>query len=364
MTGEQIINLVSCSLGLLVFFWFGLVYPLIQRARRLRGELSDDHVAPVRPSSKAKQPPGIVLTQAEWLELVNDHPDIYPVLFLHGAQGTGKTTILRAILATRKSKVVLFAVKPDDAWEFEHFTIDDDGSFETINAALAATLQHAKQRIADYKSGVKHEPITIVIDDALVIRDMCQGAYDNLVQYVATVGRSYGVRLILCLHSKHGVVAGFKGKTDMLAGFLKLILARGHQAILRDENENEQYPIDTRGVLKLAQRSLVDKAFRIEVERSVPTERANGTFGLSDAMERDSERSRSGSFGAENGSDMKPNGALTMTPDELSRLTQAIQMHSRGTTKEIAVCQAFDCRKGSSKAYRRAVELFNVAVGE
>ncbi|NJN65368.1 MAG: hypothetical protein HC884_00965 [Chloroflexaceae bacterium] len=360
MTGEEIFNLIGVGLGVVVFSWFGLIYPIIQWIRRRRGELEEASASPA--PQRPPEPRQIVLTQKEWLKIINDLPNLYPVLFLHGSQGTGKTTILRAILATRKGGIVLFAVKPDDAWEFDHFTIDDDGSFTTIEVALVATLQHVKQRIADYKAGIRHEPITIVVDDALVVRDMCQDAYDALVQYVATVGRSYGVRLILCLHSKNGVVAGFKGKTDMLTGFLKLILSRNHQAILRDESENEEASINTRGVRKLARRTLAGRAFVIPVERSENDELLNVAFGLSQAIEPDTERSGSGSFGSENGDVPAANGNLSMTPNELSRLTRAIQMHAAGATKETAICTAFECRKGSSKTYRRAVELFGAAV--
>lgn len=256
---------------------FVLAYNVGSRVWSKTGKDDKDVPPPVSvptPPVVAQTPqaaPQIDMPSFEWLSLINDHPDKYPVLFIYGPQGTGKTTILRAILHHRGGKVVLFAVKPDDAWEFDHYSIGDDGTFDETRQAMVAMLQHVKQRIADHRQGVKHDPVTVVIDDAMALRMNTQAEYDEMVKFIATVGRSYRVRLIVIMHSDRGVVAGFKGQADMLDGFIKLQLSINERteqrsAVLRRQTSEGEASrnLDTSDVHELSRQPLTGMAFDLQ----------------------------------------------------------------------------------------------------
>jgi hypothetical protein len=54
---------------------------------------------------------------------------------------------------------------------------------------------------------------------------------------------------------------------------------------------------------------------------------------------------------------------LSITLEELRMLNHAITLHNQGGGKIYALETAFRCKKGGSKAYKRATELFNAATG-
>lgn len=57
-------------------------------------------------------------------------------------------------------------------------------------------------------------------------------------------------------------------------------------------------------------------------------------------------------------------GALNISPKELTQLAEAIKFHAAGQSKQAAIEAAFQCSKGGGKAWKRACELWAIAMGE
>ena len=57
-------------------------------------------------------------------------------------------------------------------------------------------------------------------------------------------------------------------------------------------------------------------------------------------------------------------GALNITPKELTQLAEAIRYHTAGQSKQAAIEAAFQCSKGGGKSWKRASELWAMAMGE
>ena len=55
---------------------------------------------------------------------------------------------------------------------------------------------------------------------------------------------------------------------------------------------------------------------------------------------------------------------LHITPKELTQLAEAIKFHTAGQSKQAAIEAAFQCSKGGGKAWKRACELWAMAMGE
>lgn len=55
---------------------------------------------------------------------------------------------------------------------------------------------------------------------------------------------------------------------------------------------------------------------------------------------------------------------LHITPKELTQLAEAIRYHTAGQSKQAAIEAAFQCSKGGGKAWKRASELWAMAMGE
>ncbi|NJL06347.1 MAG: AAA family ATPase [Chloroflexaceae bacterium] len=197
------------------------------------------------------------LAQRDWLDRVNNQPDLAPHLLIVGKSGSGKSTLARAILSSRRGLLAIVTPKFEEAeaWAVPLVTIDPDASFSTINATLKALYSTLLQRTqAD-------TPITIVLDDYTILANdrQCKDACAQLVQAVARLGRSKRVRLLLLTHETTAAATATNGQHALLENFTRIDCERyTHRATL--VWDDVRYELDTRNVPALAQRGLAHLA--------------------------------------------------------------------------------------------------------
>jgi len=60
----------------------------------------------------------------------------------------------------------------------------------------------------------------------------------------------------------------------------------------------------------------------------------------------------------------QPENSIVLTPKELTQLAQAIQFKAAGQTEQASLEAAFQCTKGGSKAWKRAKQIYDMAMKE
>lgn len=236
--------------GLTIFFWaFSLIalftvavkLPAIIRNTRNGAtkfvapfsSLPQQHIMTSVASDKQLQIDNIAPLE-QWLDRVNNHPDKVPHIAATGATGSGKTTLVTAILATRNDKVLVCTPKPDDDWGgIPIVTIDDDLSFTSIQLVARAIDKEIKQRWLNVKNakrqGQQYTPewLTIVIDDFPFLRKQIEGLSDTVLN-IARMGRSMRVRLILLAQEATVKAWGFEGEGEARENFVFMDLPEAH----------------------------------------------------------------------------------------------------------------------------------------
>lgn len=209
------------------------------------------------------------LALRDWLPRVNDAPDDAPHLLVIGGTGTGKTTLVQAILATRSGQVVI----ADPKWQPGKWggapcaPIDDDGSFTQINSLLGAVLAEVRARLVAMKRGTQHfAPLTVVVDEFVTVRLACPDTAPMLLKLLGSIGRELRVRLIALSTSDRVKSLGIEGEGDARENYT--IIRLGKPALLVQPACQAQArpaclewrgaftPIVTEGVVDLAARPL------------------------------------------------------------------------------------------------------------
>ena len=223
------------------------------------------------------------LGQRDWLDRVNNQPDLAPHLLIAGKSGSGKSTLARAILSHRRGVLVIVTPKFEEAeaWGVPVTTIDPDATFTTITATLKALYSELLKRTqAD-------APITIVLDDYTILANdrQCKDSCGQLVQAVARLGRSKRVRLLLLTHETTAAATATAGQHSLLENFTRIDCERyTHRATLIWDDV--RYELDTRNVPALAQRGLAHLAtWRPTTVQIEPPDTGISTVPRRDAIE-------------------------------------------------------------------------------
>jgi energy-coupling factor transporter ATP-binding protein EcfA2 len=226
--------------------------------------------APQETKREAAKPPVELpqpheLSVREWLTIVNDKLDDAPHTLVIGGTGTGKTTLVQAIAATRTGKIVI----ADPKWKPGKWggvpcaPIDDDGGFTQIEALLHDVLAELRRRIAAMKRGIEDfEPLTVVVDEFVTVKLECPDIAPELLKRLGSIGREVRVRLIALSTSDRVKSLGIEGEGDIKENYT--IIRLGKPAIAAQpacknqerpaalEWRGEHHPITTEGILRLA----------------------------------------------------------------------------------------------------------------
>jgi energy-coupling factor transporter ATP-binding protein EcfA2 len=260
------------------------------------------------PKQSDIQPQPHELSVREWLTIVNDKLDDAPHTLVIGGTGTGKTTLVQAIAATRTGKIVI----ADPKWKPGKWggvpcaPIDDDGGFTQIEALLRDILSELRRRIAAMKRGIEDfDPLTVVVDEFVTVKLECPDIAPELLKRLGSIGREVRVRLIALSTSDRVKSLGIEGEGDIKENYT--IIRLGKPAIAAQpacknqerpaalEWRGEHHPITTEGVLRLARvpiskerwwKKAMTQPIHDDLLSSLLAQSNNSKIVLSDAVEQ------------------------------------------------------------------------------
>lgn len=134
-----------------------------------------------------------------WLQAINDEPDQRPHTIILGPTRSGKTTMATAAMADRGGRAVVLTPKlnPSNWRGAEIVTLDDEGSYAPITAALGEIEQEKRRRIKVLRSEGADalEPLTIVFDELGELAAFEPRAPEAMVS-LSSIGAELKMRLI------------------------------------------------------------------------------------------------------------------------------------------------------------------------
>lgn len=316
-----------------------------------------------------------------------------------GPKGSGKTTLLNSLIATRRgAHLALDPHATPGKWPCS--TVGGGLEYSDIARVLASaysTMRNRYQGLAQGKVTIeqcRQRSYSIVADEyrsiakALPRTKNQVGASDILLDLL-TQGRKAGIYALIASHSDTVKSLGIEGEGDLRDCFDWIVylgasatrklpeagqMTRPAVAYYpeRDEyrlldtrvNTSVHAPsqhIDDQSVLA----SLLDPGEPVanganDSERSATrSPRSPAVQPRSGERANDTERSQTLTTESDEratGDDIVPTG------DELRKLVIALQVYQECGSKQRSIEQAFSCRKGSSRAWRRASALFDLAV--
>lgn len=232
----------------------GIIVSTVAVSLRRFQYATETEAPPIRslpyPAGTPHAPEPIAVPLRTWLDRVNNQPDKVPHIAATGYTGSGKTTLVTAVLSDRPGQLAIFTPKRDDYWGGAQFvTLDDDLSFQSIARGLEAVYEELKRRNVQPST----DWLTVVIDDYPWIAKECKRASD-IVTIVGNMGRSVRVRLVLLAQQRTVKAWGFEGNGEARANFVFLDIDESHHATIARWGKDPE-PIDTRYVKHLADRA-------------------------------------------------------------------------------------------------------------
>jgi hypothetical protein len=185
------------------------------------------------------------------IEMCTDRGDEIPHLALVGGTGSGKTTLVVALLGMREGDIAALSGKEEDQftkWRgLKVVGLDDDLSYEPCITLFDQLLWELKRRNLAVKRRLPiGDILTVVIDDLGVLRKECPSAI-NVVKYIARIGRSLKVRLIILSGSGQVKELGLEGEGETRDHFLFIKLSKHRSGVV--EAEGEKFEVDFSDIL-------------------------------------------------------------------------------------------------------------------
>jgi hypothetical protein len=270
---------IVALIPLLMLFFGGILWAMKWNSDRIRRQravvaAAGAHAAAVplpAPTTAAPRPVAATPPTAsaaerrmplpQWLDLVQNRLDDAPHTMIIGVTGTGKTTLVKALCATRQGQLLFVSPKPN-AWPgLTYPTIDDDGGFTAIERAMQAVLAELQQRLAAMKRGTDpatFTTLTIVVDEFPTIADECATA-PLLYRKLGQIGRELRLRLIPLSTTRLVKDLGLAGRGAARENFAEITLSRATARVaglLQLAVDEPPIPIDLTGVYALSQQPI------------------------------------------------------------------------------------------------------------
>lgn len=198
---------------------------------------------------------------AQWLDLVQNRLDDAPHTMIVGPTGTGKTTLVKALCASRRGDLLFVSPKPN-AWPgLAYPTIDDDGGYTAIEQAMQQVLTELQRRLAAMKRGATADTfpmLTIVVDEFPTVVDECPTA-PVLYRKIGQIGRELRLRLMPLTTTRQVKDLGLEGRGAARENFAEITLPRATarvSGLLQLAADEQPVVIDLEGVLKLSQQPI------------------------------------------------------------------------------------------------------------
>lgn len=216
-----------------------------------------------RPAPAAPQTAGAErrMPLPQWLDLVQNRLDDAPHTMIVGPTGTGKTTLVKALCASRRGDLFFVSPKPN-AWPgLAYPTIDDDGGYREIEQAMQQVLAELQRRLATMKRGTDPATfpiLTIVVDEFPTVVDECPTA-PVLYRKIGQIGRELRLRLMPLTTTTRVKDLGLEGRGAARDNFAEIQLPRATARVaglLQLAADESPVVIDLEGVLKLSQRPI------------------------------------------------------------------------------------------------------------
>lgn len=295
-------------------------------------------------------------------------------LLIVGGKGTGKTTLLAALVARRQGNhIVLDPHNEPGKWGTLR-VIGGGRDYAAITRILTDAMQSLQVRYGrmNKQPGASFARTTFVWDEWRSIARSVAEAGD-VVTSIVTEGRKVRLCVLAATHNDTVAALGCKGDKEAFMSSFDWHVYTGafasreiphcptmdtpHGAIPAlaycfSVHEQRGYVLDLRTIAYPGQSTDALLATLLGAN-DVPNVHPNG----SERSDRSVQRSQSFE-----GVRTPLNGGITATPEETERTAQTVAMIQSGSGKARAIEDVWGCKKGSSKQYQRAIFLVDAAL--
>jgi hypothetical protein len=163
-----------------------------------------------------------VVPWREWrLQAVKAHH-----LLVIGSTGSGKTTLVRALLTGKRGAVLILDPKnrPGKWGGIEAIGLDDQAEYTRIEQALQRVLHELRQRQRALNEG--HDdftPLTVVVDEAPDVAEECP-TFPTVFKRVGSLGRELHISLIVLSQRRSVKALDISGDGEARDNFTKILM--------------------------------------------------------------------------------------------------------------------------------------------
>ena len=151
-------------------------------------------------------------------------------ILIHGAKGTGKTTLLKHLMARRHNCLILDPHGAPHKWP-NCLMVGAGRDYEAIGLALTGLVALMNHRYGEIGQGLvpegQHEKMTLLIDEYRgIVQNVSKSG--KVITTLLTEARKAQMDMVLVSHSKLVKALGMQGEGDLREGFALVHLQESH----------------------------------------------------------------------------------------------------------------------------------------